>query len=80
MEWNRGFTGTYYASEVDTETWKDVTRFEITGGSVEFTDEGLRSSADIDCVNYDNSRETWVRIWMDASQSGIIHRACVCPG
>lgn len=70
MDWSKGFTGTYYATEVDAQTWKDIDRFEITGGSVEFSDEGLRSSADIDCVRYDRTQEIWVRIWMDADQAG----------
>ena len=80
MDWSKGFSGAYYASEVDKRTWKDIDRFEITGGSIEFTDEGLRSSADIDCVRYDKGREIWVRIWMDARQEGDASHVALFTG
>lgn len=70
MNWYKGFSAAYYATEVDARTWKDTDRIEITGGSISRTDEGLRNSADIDCVNYDRAREIYVRIWMDARQGG----------
>ena len=68
MDWIKGFSASYYASEVDPRTWKDADRFEITGGSVSRTDDGLRNSADIECVRYDKNREIYVRIWLDAKQ------------
>ena len=70
MNWDKGFTATYYAAEVDKRTWHDIRRFEITGGKVSRTDNGLRNSADLECINYDGSRETWVRVWMDTRQEG----------
>ena len=70
MNWNKGFSARYYAKFVDPVTWKDTERFEITGGSVKRLDTGLRCSADIDCVNYDQTTERYVRIWLDTRQSG----------
>lgn len=70
MEWNKGFSASYYASEVDIRTWRDAGRFEITGGSISRTDDGLRNSADISCVNYSRDREVWVRVLMNVSQDG----------
>ena len=70
MEWSKGFSASYYASEVDMRTWRDTRRFEITGGSISRTDEGLRNSADINCVGYSRDKEVWVRVHMNISQEG----------
>jgi hypothetical protein len=70
MDWNKGFSARFYVSEVDPKTWKDIDRIEITGGSTSSTDDGLRNAADIDCTDFDRSREMYVRIWMDARQEG----------
>lgn len=67
MDWSKGFTASYYARVVDTDTWKDTDRFEITGGSVKVQDSDLRVSGDIGCVRFDRG-ETWVRIYLDAFQ------------
>lgn len=70
MNWNKGFTARYYASFVDSVTWRDIERFEITGGTIKRSDSGLICSADIDCVNYKQTTERWIRIWLDTRQSG----------
>lgn len=70
MNWDKGFTGRYYVNFVDPETWRDLERFEITGGSIKRSDSGLMHSADIDCVNYVEKYERWIRVYMDARQSG----------
>lgn len=69
MDWSKGYGSTYYIGIVDPLTWKDSDRIEITGGSISRTNSDLRQSADIDCVNYDTTKERWIRIWMDAKQS-----------
>ena len=70
MNWDNGFSAAYYAAEVDAGTWRDISRIEITEGSVSRTSSGLRGAADIGCVNYDQGRERWLRIWMNATQDG----------
>lgn len=70
MDWNKGFSAKYYASFVDPQTWKDIETFNITGGSIKNTDSGLRCSADVNCINYQQRTERWVRIWLDAAQTG----------
>lgn len=70
VNWNKGFSATFYASEVDPKTWKDIDRIEIKGGSVSVSNEGLRNAADIDCTDFDRTRELYVRVWMDARQAG----------
>lgn len=70
MDWNKGFTAQYYAAFVDPYTWVDLERFEITAGRIQRNDSGLICSADLTCKDYDQTTERWVRIWMDAFQSG----------
>ena len=68
MDWSKGFSASYYASIVSANTWSDAGRFEITGGSVSRTDEGLRNSADIDCIDYDRDKEQYVRVYLNTLQ------------
>lgn len=69
MNWNLGFSAQYYAHIVDPATWRDLDRLEITGGNVNRTVDALRASASLDCVNYQQGRESWVRIYLDAKQN-----------
>lgn len=68
MNWSSGFSAEYYASIVDPNTWRDINRFEITGGSITRNDSELRESADIECLNYTEVTEQWIRIWLNAKQ------------
>ena len=69
MNWNLGFSSTYYISTVDRITWKDIERIEITEGSISRVETELRCSASVTCVDFDQSKERWVRIWLDAGQN-----------
>lgn len=68
MNWNRGFSAAYYIKEVDPVTWEDTDRIEITGGSITITNSNLRNSATLDCINFDQSREKWVRVYLAGKQ------------
>ena len=70
MNWNQGFSAKYYVNFVDPQTWGDRDRLEITEGSIKRSDSGIGSSADLTCINYDSTVERWVRVWLDARQSG----------
>ena len=71
IEWNKGYEASYYMSVVDSATWRDIERIEITGGSITLDDDqGLRGSASLSCTDYDYGIEQWVRIWLDVEQSG----------
>ena len=69
MDWSKGYSASYYAEVVDTATWRDIGRIEMTGGSVKRSTSGLLQSADIDCVNYPQDREQYLRIYLDARQA-----------
>lgn len=85
MDWNNGYSATYYATVVDPVTWKDIERIDITGGSVDRVPTGLRHSASIDCNNYPDGIEQWIRVYLDAKQgSSNDHQAlftglAICP-
>lgn len=70
MDWRRGFSSKYYISILDRDTWRDLRQIEITGGTIQREDSDLRESADIDCVNYNETAEQIIRVWMDAKQNG----------
>jgi len=70
MNWSNGYTAEYYATKVDPATWRDIERIEITGGSVKREAEGLRTSAQINCDNYIQGVEQWVRIYLNVEQGG----------
>lgn len=72
MDWSRGYSSKYYATIVDRATWMDTTRVNITGGSIQKSDDDLLESADIDCVDYEYSQngEQWIRVWLDTRQEG----------
>lgn len=80
MDWNSGYSATYYASFVDPDTWEDLGRFDIIGGSIKRTLDELRESADIDCVGYSETKEKWIRIWLDAKQTGSSSRIALFTG
>ena len=84
MDWSKGYSARYYASIVDRSTMRDLgisrlnlndlnrntSRIEITGGSIKRTITDLRQSASLDCVNYEDTGEQFIRVWLDARQEG----------
>lgn len=69
MDWRKGSSSRYYITIVDKDTWRDIKRFEITGGSIKRSASDLRHSADIDVVNYDMGGEQLIRVWLDSKQN-----------
>lgn len=70
MKWNNGFSASYYGYILDPHSFREMTRLEITGGELSRSSEGLRDSANINCVSYDFSKERYIRIYLDAKQNG----------
>ena len=68
MDWRKGFSSRYYISIVDKDTWRDIKRIEITGGSIKRSIDELRQSADIKVINYQETGEPLIRVWLDAKQ------------
>lgn len=68
MDWNKGFSARYYGTFVDPVTWRDIDRFEITGGSISKTESDKMQSADVDCTEYPTG-EHWIRLHLVAKQN-----------
>lgn len=80
MDWTKGYSAEYYMTVVDPVTWRDTERIEITGGSIKHESTGLIESADVDCINYDQSKEKWIRIYLDARQNSGGERVALFTG
>lgn len=80
MDWSKGFEASYYITIVDRQTWRDVSRLNITGGSITRSMTGLRQSADVTCIDYDQEEERYVRIWFDAVQAGETEHVPIFTG
>ena len=80
MDWQYGFTASYHAAYVDPNTWRDIERFEIIDGTISREESSLMESADLTCRNFDTTRERWVRIYLDARQSGYGERVALFTG
>lgn len=70
MDWSKGYSASYHISVVDRETWRDISRIELTGGTINRSMSDLRDSATLDCVNYADTGERLIRVWLDADQNG----------
>lgn len=70
MDWTKSKTTAYYGYVIDPATWRETEVFQITGGKISRQEGGLRDSANINCVNYPEGREDYVRIYMDVEQAG----------
>ena len=80
MDWTKGFSSRYYISIVDKDTWRDIKRVEITGGSIKRSIDELRQSADINVVNYNEVGEPLIRVWLDARQEDAFSHIALFTG
>lgn len=80
MDWSKGFSARYYMTVVNTTTWSDLEKIDITDGSINRTESGLRQSANVTCVKYDRTLERWIRIWLDARQGGESYHGALFTG
>lgn len=80
MDWSKGYTAAVYIKTVDVNSWRDIDRIDICGGEVSRTPDGLMESASVDCVDYDQSMERWIRIWMDTRQEGAAAHVALFTG
>lgn len=69
IDWSKGIVAKYYATIVDPGTWRDIEKIDIIGGSINYTDSGVRGSADINCRVFDHENEHWLRIYLSANQN-----------
>lgn len=70
MDWSKGLSARYYMEIVDAVTWHDIQRIEITGGHIDRETDGMMQSADIGCRDFPTNEELYVRVYLDARQTG----------
>ena len=70
MNWKNGFSASYYATIVDPVSWRETERFQVIGGNISRSEDGLRESADLECTDYPYQREQYIRVYLDARQKG----------
>lgn len=78
MNWNNGFSALYELQRVDPITWRDMGRLDFTAGSVRRSASDLIESADLTMLQ--DPGETWVRVYLQARQSGDGAREAIFTG
>lgn len=80
VDWRKGITATYYATIVDPDSWADIGKIDLVSGSIKRETSGLQHSADIDCVNYNLTKEQYIRVWLDAKQGASFSHTALFTG
>lgn len=80
MNWNKGYSASYYMTIIDSKTWRDLERIEIVDGSIKKDVSNLMQSADVTCMRYPRKIEQWVRIWLDAKQGETSEHVALFTG
>lgn len=70
MNYDKGYTAAFYAVFIDPDTWTDTERFELLSGSISRSEDGLRQNATLNVRDYDEPIDRYIRIYMEAEQSG----------
>ena len=69
MNWNRGFVARYTYTIVDPYSWRDLESYDMTGGSIMRSSDGLMQSASMEITEIPVDGEAWVRIYLNATQA-----------
>lgn len=80
INWSKGFSARYYLTQVDQQNWKDLERFEITGGTIKRSTGELRHSATIEAGSTVLNGEPLIRVWLEATQEGESSRIPLFTG
>ena len=74
MNYSTGYISSFYGMTVDPVTWRDMERFEIISGNIDKNIDNLRDSASLVMKDDFDVLDQWIRIYMDANQSGdVVH-------
>lgn len=80
MNWSKGFSAQYFYTMVDPVTWRDIGTYQLIGGSVMKSEDGLMQSGDIEITTVPADGEVWVRIYLAAKQDGSGVRDALLTG
>ena len=70
MNWNKGFSTSYYMTILDAATWRDIERYEIISGSISRSGGTLMEAADLVVTDIPANSDAWIRIYLDVQQDG----------
>lgn len=80
MDWSKGFSARYIMTIVDPVTWADKEEMRFVSGSIDKdADSALVESASIQTTEPING-EAWIRIYLEAEQSGSRTRTAIFTG
>lgn len=79
MDWSKGYSSAYYATLIDRQSWRDMEKFDITGGSVNRSVSSLIEAASID-TTFAIDNEKWIRVYMDTRQNGDADHVALFTG
>ena len=81
MDWSKGFSALYTAHIIDPETWTDGEELRFTDGNIERADNSdLRESAPVTVSEMVGDGEEWIRIYLQATQTGDAVRVPLFTG
>ena len=80
MDYTRGYKASYYAMLLDPATWMETERVELISGSISQFSSDLRQSARLTVRDFDQTREYWIRVYMDARQEADIDHVALFTG
>ena len=78
MNWSKGISARYEFFYVDPVSFMDVEKRDFTSGTITRTLDGLLQSADL--MMTEDPGERWVRVYLDARQSGAGERVPLFTG
>ena len=80
IDYGNGISAKYYVARVNPQTWADAGEISISSGSItKKAGSDLVESAEI-TVNEDIGTESWVRVYLIASQGGAMERVPLFTG
>lgn len=80
MNWSKGFSAQYFYTLVDPVTWRDIGTYQLIGGNVMKSCDGLMQSGDMEITTLPSDKEVWVRIYLAARQSDTGTRDALMTG
>ena len=80
MNWDKGFSARYTYAVVDPASWRDRETYDLTGGSITKTEDGLMESGNIKLTDIPGTGEAWIRIYLNATQDGSGSKEAVFTG
>lgn len=80
MDWSEGYSARFLAFEVDPMSWRDIRSIDIIDGAITKESGSLRQSASIDTSEFDGTTEKWIRIYMEARQTGDSYYGAMFTG